>query len=90
MSSTITQDMRFRLSVVLWAMKHGVTSAAIRYKKNASMYTVGSIVITVIFILLLIARDDRITIRTSILMPNGSSLLICGAEILIPVSFASG
>ena len=34
MPSTITQDMRFRLSVVLWAMKHGVTSAAIRYKKN--------------------------------------------------------
>ena len=34
MSTTITQDMRFRLSVVLWAKKHGVTSAAIRYKKN--------------------------------------------------------
>lgn len=34
MASTITQDMRFRLSVVLWAQKHGVTSAAIRYKKN--------------------------------------------------------
>ena len=34
MATTITQDMRFRLSVVLWAQKHGVTSAAIRYKKN--------------------------------------------------------
>ena len=34
MATTITQDMRFRLSVVLWAKKHGVTSAAVRYKKN--------------------------------------------------------
>ena len=34
MATTITQDMRFRLSVVLWAQKHGVTSAAVRYKKN--------------------------------------------------------
>lgn len=30
--ATITQDMHFRQSVVLWAKKHGVTSAAIRYK----------------------------------------------------------
>ena len=34
MATTITQDMRFRQSVVLWAMKHSVTSAAIRYKTN--------------------------------------------------------
>lgn len=30
--ATITQDMYFRQSVILWAKKHGVTSAAIRYK----------------------------------------------------------
>ena len=34
MATTITQDMRFRQSVVSWAMKHSVTSAAIRYKTN--------------------------------------------------------
>jgi len=32
--ATITQDMRFRQSVCLWALKHGVTSAAIRYHTN--------------------------------------------------------
>lgn len=32
--ATITQDMYFRQSVVLWAKKYGVISAAIRYKTN--------------------------------------------------------
>jgi len=32
--STITQDMQFRLLVVKWAKKKGVSSAAIRYKTN--------------------------------------------------------
>lgn len=32
--ATITQDMRFRLSLVRYAEKHGVTKAAIRYRTN--------------------------------------------------------
>lgn len=32
--ATITQDMRFRLSLITYAEKHGVTQAAIRYKVN--------------------------------------------------------
>ena len=32
--ATITQDMRFRQSVCLWALKNGVTSAAKRYRTN--------------------------------------------------------
>ena len=32
--ATITQDMRFRLSLVNYAEKHGVTKAAIRYRVN--------------------------------------------------------
>lgn len=34
MATTITQNMRFRQSVVLWAQKNGVTSAARRYNTN--------------------------------------------------------
>lgn len=32
--TNITQDMRFRKAVILYAQKHGVTKAAIRYKTN--------------------------------------------------------
>ena len=31
---SITQDMRFRLSIVKYARNHGVISAAIKYRKN--------------------------------------------------------
>lgn len=32
--TTITQDMRYRLSLICYAQKHGVTQAAIKYKTN--------------------------------------------------------
>ncbi len=32
--ATITQDMRFRLSLIRYAQKHGVTKAAVRYRVN--------------------------------------------------------
>ena len=32
--TTITQDMRFRLSLIKYAEKHGVTRAAVKYKTN--------------------------------------------------------
>ena len=32
--TTITQDMRFRLSLIHYAGKHGVTKAARKYKTN--------------------------------------------------------
>ena len=32
--ATITQDMRFRLSLIRYAEKHGVTKAARKYKTN--------------------------------------------------------
>ena len=32
--ATITQDMRFRLSLIQYAQKHGVTKAAVRYRVN--------------------------------------------------------
>lgn len=32
--NTITQDMRFRLSLINYAKKYGVTKAAIKYKTN--------------------------------------------------------
>ena len=31
---SITQDMRFRLSLIKYAEKHGVTKAALKYKTN--------------------------------------------------------
>lgn len=34
MASSITQDMRFRLSLIKYAEKHGVTNAAIKYRTN--------------------------------------------------------
>ncbi len=32
--ASITQDMRFRLSLIKYAEKHGVTKAALKYKTN--------------------------------------------------------
>ena len=32
--ATITQDMRFRLSLIRYAQKHGVSKAAVRYRVN--------------------------------------------------------
>ena len=32
--NTITQDMRFRLSLIRYANKHGVSKASIRYRVN--------------------------------------------------------
>ena len=34
MGNTITQDMRFRLALIRYAEKHGVTKAAIKYRTN--------------------------------------------------------
>ena len=33
--ASITQDMRFRLSLIKYAEKHGVTKAALKYKTNS-------------------------------------------------------
>lgn len=32
--TSITQDMRYRLSLIKYAEKYGITKAAIRYKTN--------------------------------------------------------
>ena len=34
MASTIIQDMRYRLSLIIYAEKYGVTKATIKYKIN--------------------------------------------------------
>ena len=47
---TITQDMRYRLSLINYAQRYGVTKAAVKYKTNRqyiSTSTVGKDVTTV-------------------------------------------
>ena len=36
--TSITQDMKYRLSLIRYAEKYGVTKAAIKYKTNQSVY----------------------------------------------------
>ncbi len=36
--ASITQDMRFRLFLINYADKHGVTNAAIQYKNQQAVY----------------------------------------------------
>lgn len=87
----ITQDMRFRLSLIKYADKYGVTKAAIKFKTNRQYiyrwkrrYN-GSIESS--------AQPfpaDRIIIPTSIHRMKSSSLWICADVILMPVWSYSG
>ena len=86
----ITQDMRFRLSLIKYADKYGVTKAAIKFKPTASTFTAGNAVIMVLLNLCATVPADRIIIPTSIHRMKSSSLWICADVILMPVWSYSG
>ena len=44
--ASITQDMRYRLSLIRFAEKYGVSKAAIKYKTNRQYIIVGSSAMT--------------------------------------------
>ncbi len=44
--ASITQDMRYRLSLIRFAEKYGVSKAAINIRQTASIFIVGSAAMT--------------------------------------------
>ena len=41
--TSITQDMKYRLSLIRYAEKYGVTKAAIKYKTTVSIFIAGNV-----------------------------------------------
>ena len=90
--ASITQDMRFRLSLINYAEKYGVTRAAIKYKTNRQYvyrwkrrYN-GSIE----FLRGLSRRPHHHPILTSIHLPKSGLSRICAEEIPMPGLLFSG
>lgn len=58
--------MKFRLSLINYAEKHGVSKIAIKYKTTVSIFTAGNAVTMTQLRLLVTAHSDLIIIRPSI------------------------
>ena len=83
--ASITQDMRYRLSLIRYAEKHGVSKTARKYKPIANIFTAGKNVMMAPGTLFATVPDVPILIPASIPMRKSVSSATCGAEILIPV-----
>ena len=71
--ATITQDMRYRLSLIHYAEKYGVTKAAVKYKTNRQSFTAGNAALMALWNRSAIIPADLITILTSIHLKKSSS-----------------
>lgn len=67
MATTITQDMRYRLSLIKYADRFGVTKAAVKYKTNGSTSTAGNAATTTPLNPCVTSPEGPATIQTSIL-----------------------
>lgn len=63
---TITQDMRYRLSLIHYDEKFGLTKAVVKYKTNRHTFTAGNAALTAPSSLFVTIPADLITIPTSI------------------------
>ena len=88
--ASITQDMRFRLSLINYANKYGVTKAAVKYKTNRQYIYCWKRRFDGSIESLRDRQDVLIIIQTNILRKKSSSLLICADAILMPVWLCSG
>ena len=88
--NTITQDMRYRLSLIQYADKFGITNAAIKIKPTASTFTDGNVVMMAPLSLSGTVPANHIIIPTSILRMKSSSFWICADVIRMPVWSCSG
>lgn len=70
--ATITQDMRYRLSLIKYAERFGVTKAAIKYKPTVNTFIVGNDVMTVLLGPFVTALADPIIIQTNIPLKRSS------------------
>ena len=87
--ATITQDMRFCLSLIHYATHHGVTKTAIKYQiANTSIG--GKTVTMVPGILCVTVPDDHITTHGNIPRKKSNSFLTCAAAISMPAWLFSG
>lgn len=85
--SSITQDMRFRLSLIKYTQKHGVTKTAIKYKTNRQYINVF---MTALLSLYKTALADLINTWISISLMKSSLLPICAGATLMQVLLYSG
>jgi hypothetical protein len=75
--ATITQDMRFRLSLIKYADKYGGSKAAAKYKTNRQYIYAGNAVMTAPSSPCVISPEGRTTTLTSIPQKKSNSFLIC-------------
>lgn len=88
--ASITQDMRFRLSLIHYAEKHGVSNAARKYKTNRQYIYRWKNAMMAPGILYVTVPDVPISTLTSILLMKSNLSAICAGEILMPASSSSG
>ena len=88
--ASITQDMRYRLSLIRYAEKYGVTKAAIKYKTNRQYIYRWNAGIMALGTLCAIVPDALTTILTSILLRKSGSFKTCADAIPMPDSLSSG
>ena len=89
--ATITQDMRYRLSLIKYAEKFGVTKAAVKYKTNRQyIYRWKNAGMTAPLNLSVTVPADPTTIPTSIPRKRSNSSTTCAGAIQMPVWLFSG
>ena len=88
--ATITQDMGFRLSLIIYADKYGVTKAVVKYKTNRQYIYCWKCGMTAPWNLCVTSPEGHTTIQTSIPRKKSSPFPICADAILTPVLSFSG
>ena len=88
--ATITQDLLFRLSLIRYAEKYGITKAAVKYHVNRQYIYRWKNVLMAHRILCAVSLEDHTDTLISITLMNLNLSLICGAETLTQVLLFSG
>ena len=88
--ATITQDMRYRLSLIKYAEKFGVTKAAVKYKTNRQYIYRWKRRYDGLLNLSVTVPADPTTIPTSIPRKRSNSSTTCAGAIQMPVWSFSG
>jgi len=81
--ASITQDMRFRLALIKYADKYGISKAGARYKTNRQYIYRWNAAMMAPGTLLEIVPKDFITIRINILKKRSNLLITCAVVILM-------
>ena len=88
--ASITQDMKYRLSLIKYAERYGVTKLLSNTKPTGSIFIVGNVVMTVLLNLCANFPDALIITQISIRPKKSSLSTTCTDVIPMPVWLSFG